>query len=37
MTDDFAKLFATRVVARISDLAEMILDFDDDEEVDEGG
>lgn len=37
MTYKFAKLFATRAVARISDLAEMIPTFDDEEEVDEGG
>lgn len=37
MTHKFAGLFAAWAVARISDLAEMILAFDDDEEVDEGG
>lgn len=37
MTDKFAALFTTWAVARISDPAEMIPSFDDDEEVDEGG
>lgn len=35
MTDEFARLFAAWVVARISDPEEMRLSFDDDDE--EGG